>query len=171
MFSKILSSGNGMVLVLRKLTISQTSPDIYVSPVRVFWKHRGKRRNCPLTATYPFPTVFCTFFGDLFDIFIKLKIVVCKLFQFERDQSQLFGKWLNPHQTLTNFNHHFRSGIFGKKKWANEKILVTSIFLFSHNVFLFFHRTFFYTTCWSSSANASNLSRSNILSFCKELMC
>ena len=28
------------------LTLFQTSPGIYVSAVRVFWKHCGKRRNC-----------------------------------------------------------------------------------------------------------------------------
>ena len=28
------------------LTLSQTSPGFYVSAVKVFWKHCGKRRNC-----------------------------------------------------------------------------------------------------------------------------
>ena len=28
------------------LTLSQASLGFYVSPVQVFWKHRGKRRNC-----------------------------------------------------------------------------------------------------------------------------
>ena len=42
------------------LTLSQTSPDFYVSAVEVFWKHCGKRRNCSWRAISPFPTVFST---------------------------------------------------------------------------------------------------------------
>ena len=29
------------------LTLSQTSPGFYVSAEELFWKHCGKRRNCP----------------------------------------------------------------------------------------------------------------------------
>ena len=39
---------------------SQTSPGFYVSAVKVFGKHCGKRRNCSLRAISPFPTVFST---------------------------------------------------------------------------------------------------------------
>ena len=49
---------------------------------QVFRKHCGKRRNCSLRAISPFPTVFSTPFLELSAIFIKLKIVVYKLFQF-----------------------------------------------------------------------------------------
>ena len=42
----------------------------------------------------PFPTVFSTRFGELFVMFIKFKIVVCKLFQFVRAYNLLFGKGL-----------------------------------------------------------------------------
>ena len=64
------------------LTLSQTSPGFYVSVVQVFWKHCGKRRNCSIRAISPFPTVFSTHFGEHFAVFIKFKIIVCRLFQF-----------------------------------------------------------------------------------------
>ena len=52
------------------LTLSQTSPGVYVSAVQVFRKHCGKRIN----------GVFYRF-GELSAIFIKFEIVVCKLFK------------------------------------------------------------------------------------------
>ena len=52
-------------------------------------------------------------FGELSAIFIKFKIVVCKLFQFEASEICYLGK--------------------GKKDFG--KMLVTSIFSFPHKVF------------------------------------
>ena len=40
----------------------------------------------------PFPTVFFYSSRELFTIFIKSKIVVCKLFQFGTAKNLLFGK-------------------------------------------------------------------------------
>ena len=40
------------------LTLSNTSPGLYLSTVQVFWKHCGKRRNCSLRAISPLLTVF-----------------------------------------------------------------------------------------------------------------
>ena len=45
------------------LTLSQTSPDFYVSAVQVFWKHCRKRRNWSSQAISPFPTVFSNHLG------------------------------------------------------------------------------------------------------------
>ena len=78
------------------LTLSETSPGFYVSAVKVFWKHCGKRRNCSLWALSPFPTLFST--HSFSAIFINSKIVVCKRFQFGRVKNLLFGKGLTTPQ-------------------------------------------------------------------------
>ena len=59
---------------------------------------------------------------------------------------------------------------FLKTLWEKEKMLVTSIFSFSHNVFLPFPKTnSIFHSHFLSSANALNLDQSKILSFGKEL--
>ena len=84
-------------LIVWCLTLSQTSPGFYVSAVQVFRKHWGKRRNCSLWAIFSFfHSVFYPF-GELFSIFIKFKIVVCKLFQ--------FGKGPTPFSTVVQLYH------------------------------------------------------------------
>ena len=66
------------------LTLSQTSPGFYVSAVQSFENTAGKGEIVLNEKFLLFP-VFFYLFGELFAIFIKLKIVVCKLFQFGRD--------------------------------------------------------------------------------------
>ena len=66
--------------VLWSSTLSQTNFCFNVSAVLVFWKCCGKRRNCNFSF---FQSVYYLF-GELSAIFIKLKIVICKLFQFGR---------------------------------------------------------------------------------------
>ena len=69
------------------LTLFHTTSGFYVSAVQVFWKHCWKRRNCSYRAVSLFPTVFPNHL-EKFVIFVKFKIVVCKLFQ-----SLKFGYW------------------------------------------------------------------------------
>ena len=61
---------------------------------------------------------------------------------------------------------------FSKTLWEKEKMLVTSIFSFSHNNFYPFQREFLYLSYIFnlSSASAFNLDQSKILSFGKELI-
>ena len=65
------------------LTFLQTSPCFYVSVVQVFQKHCEKREIAHneqflLSHSVSYP------FKELIAFFIKLKIVVCKIFQFGR---------------------------------------------------------------------------------------
>ena len=50
-----------------------------MSPVQVFRKHCGKRRNCSQRGIFPFPTVFSTPSGELSTNFINFEIVVWKV--------------------------------------------------------------------------------------------
>ena len=79
------------------LTLSQTSPDFYLSAVKISWKHCCKSRNCSLWVISPLPTVFSTFW-ECSAIFLKFKFVVCKLFQLGRVQNLSFGKGLTLYQ-------------------------------------------------------------------------
>ena len=77
-------NNNGIFMSLLELTLSQTSPGFYVSEVQAFWKHCGKKRNLLVTSNFSFShTVFYPF-EELSAIFLKCKIVVCKIFWFER---------------------------------------------------------------------------------------
>ena len=87
-------------------------------------------------------------FGELSAIFIKFENILCQLFQFGSLNS-LFGKRL-------------------KKLWEKEKMLVTSIFSFYHNVFYPYQHKFQFFNTHLSSANSSNLDRSRNLSFGQE---
>ena len=48
--------------------------------------------------------------------------------------------------------------------WEKEKMLVTSIFSFSHNIFYNSQNKFYFFNLFFLSANASNLDQSKILS-------
>ena len=85
--------------------------------------------------------------------------------------------WLNSskdvtltfYNTITTFNYPVQATIW-KKLWEKEKMLVTSIFSFSHNVFYPSQDKFqFLSLFFLSSANAFNLDLTKILSFRKEL--
>ena len=123
LFGKGLSKS---VIILYILTLSQTSPGFYV-----FWKHYGKRRNCSLRAISPFFHTAFYPFGELLVIFVKLKIVVCKLRQFGRVQNLSSGK--NLQMTISNLTQLEES--YPYRLWEKEKLLVTSNFSFSYCVF------------------------------------
>ena len=75
------------------LTLSQTSPGFYVSAVRLL-KTLGENEKLLVTSNFSFsPNVFYPF-EELSVIFIKFKMVVCKLFQFGRAQHLSFGNGL-----------------------------------------------------------------------------
>ena len=63
------------------LTLPQTSPGFYVSAVQVL-KTLWKKEKLLLTSNFSFSHSVFYSFGELSAIFIKLEIVVCKLFQF-----------------------------------------------------------------------------------------
>ena len=73
-----------VVLCGNGLTLSQTSPGFYVSAVQVFVKTLWEKEKLLVTSNFSFSHSVFYPFGELTIIFIKLKIVVCKLFQFGR---------------------------------------------------------------------------------------
>ena len=79
------------------LTLSQTSPDFYISAVQVFWKHWEKEKLL-ITSNFSFSDSFFLPVLEVFAIFTKFEIVVCKLFQFGRVYDLLFGKGLVKQQ-------------------------------------------------------------------------
>ena len=106
MFSIFLVHQNA-ALCGNRLIFSQTSPGFYMSEVKVFWKHCGKRRRvCSVCSKSLLKTLWeksklffslSVFYplGELSAIF-KFKIVVCKLFQ--------FVIWERVNQTLPHSN-------------------------------------------------------------------
>ena len=62
------------------LTLYQTSPGFYVSAVKTLWE----KEKLLVTSNFSFSRSVFYPFGELSAIFIKLEIVVCKLFQFGR---------------------------------------------------------------------------------------
>ena len=60
-----------------------------------FWKHCGKRGNYSERAISPFPHSVSYLFEELSAIFIKLRFVVCKRFEFGRVQN-LSLMWQRP---------------------------------------------------------------------------
>ena len=65
------------------LTLSQTSPGFYVSAVQVLENTVGKEEIARNEQFLLFP-LFSTRLDEFTVTFIKLEIVVCKLFQFRR---------------------------------------------------------------------------------------
>ena len=77
----------------------QTSPGLRVCCTSLLKTLREKEKLL-VTSNFSFShSVFCPFW-ELSDIFIKFKIVVCKVFQFGRVQNLSFGKGLNRHMFL-----------------------------------------------------------------------
>ena len=88
-FKRLVSQGCQKVsLCGNGLTLSQTSPGLYMSGVKAFWKHLlktlGEKEKLLLTSNSSFSHNVFYPLGQPFATFIKLKIVVCKLFQFEK---------------------------------------------------------------------------------------
>ena len=76
----------------RVLTLSQTSPGCYVSAVKVFRKHCGKRRNCSLRAISPFPAVFSTLLENYLPFSSNLKMSSANYFSLEESKICCLGK-------------------------------------------------------------------------------
>ena len=68
--------------LISQLSLSQTSPGFYVSGVQVL-KTLWEKEKLLITSNFSFSNSVFYQFGELF-IFIKIKIVVCKVFQFGR---------------------------------------------------------------------------------------
>ena len=79
-------------------------------------------------------------------------------------------KCINFNHTILEFNDP-KDKKFLTTSWEKEKMLVTSIFSFSHNIFYLFQNKFhfFESNSFLSSANAFNWDQSKILSLDKEL--
>ena len=80
------------IIVKTNLTLSQTSPGFYVSAVKVFWKHCGKRRNCSSRAISPFPTVFSTCLENFLPFSLHLKLLSANSFSLEESKICRLGK-------------------------------------------------------------------------------
>ena len=72
-------------------------------------------------------------FGELSVIFSNSKLSSTTFFQFRKVENLSFGKVLTFYQTIPRFNDPVK-GIF-LKQCGKRRMLVTSIFSFSHNVF------------------------------------
>ena len=114
--AKMLSSGKGLTLFWY-IPDSQTSPGFYVSAVQVFWKH-WEQKKLLVTNNFFFSHSVFYLFGVLSAIFIKFKIVVCKLFQFERVQNLSFGK------RLTTLLRNFLENIVGTGGIVNNQLFL-----------------------------------------------
>ena len=79
------------IILICALTLSKTSPRFYVSAVQVFENTVGKGEIARNEQFLLFPQCFLHFLRDLSAMFIKLRIVVCKLLQFGRVQNLSFG--------------------------------------------------------------------------------
>ena len=88
-------NSNLLLQFFYSLTISQTSPDFYVSAVKVFSKTLWEKKKLLVTSNFSFSHSVCYPFGELSAIFIKFEIAVCKLFQFGRVENLSFAKGLN----------------------------------------------------------------------------
>ena len=69
---------------LQILTLYQTSPGFYVSAVKSLLKTLWEKEKLLVRSNFSFSHIFFYLLQKLSDIFTKVEIVVCKLFQFER---------------------------------------------------------------------------------------
>ena len=122
-----------------------------------------------VTSNFTFSYSVFYLFVEFSFIFIKHKIVVCKLFPFERVLYLLFGKGLTPYHTIPTFNALKKRSPL-KTLWEKEKMLVTSIFtiptMFSTIPKMNFN---FSVPFILLSANAFNFNKSYMLLFGKAL--
>ena len=109
--------------------LTKTIHCFFVSAEQIFWKYLEKRSSSP------FPTVFSTLFNNSTAVFIKFKIVVCKLFQFGWVWNLSFGKGLTLSQTSPGFLHVYSTSLL-KTLWEKDKLLVTSNLSFFPQCFL-----------------------------------
>ena len=78
------------------LTLSQRRPaGVYVSAVEVFVKTPWEKEKLLVSSNFSFYHSVFYPFGELYAIFIKLKIVFCKLLEFGIVQILSSGKGLN----------------------------------------------------------------------------
>ena len=91
--------------VILSSTLSQTSPVIYVSAVKAFWKHRGIRRNCSWRAISSFHTAFSTLSANFSSFLSKLKLPSASSISFEKSKIGRLGrvKILQHHKCLAFF--------------------------------------------------------------------
>ena len=92
------------------------------------------------------------------------KLLSANSFRLEESKNLLFGKRLTLHHTITTFNDPDREALL-KTLWEKEKMLVTSISSFSHNVLQPSKKqtSNFQSHFVLSSAHAFNLDQSKIL--------
>ena len=70
----------------------QTIPGFLHVCSESLWKTLWKKEKLLVTSNF---SISHSVFGECSAIFIKLKIVICKLFQFGRVKNLSFGKWLS----------------------------------------------------------------------------
>ena len=120
------------------LTLSQTSPGFQVSGIQVFWRHWEKEKLL-VKSNFSFSHSVFHPFGKLSAIFIKFRIVVCKLLQFGRVQNLLFGKGLQQLNALNPamLDQEYHRVVFLERKnqnftcrmssWAHVHTLLTHL--------------------------------------------
>ena len=121
LFRKELTDNN---FAENKLTLSQTSPDFYMTTIQVFRKHCGKKEKLFVWGSFSFSQHVFYYFGELSTIIISFEICVCKLFLFGR---VLFGKGLTFTQNIRYVFHRLENTV--------GKVENAGIFFFSQNVF------------------------------------
>ena len=108
------------------LTLSHSRPGFNVSAVQVFWKHGGKKEKLLVTSNFSFSHSVFYQFWELFAIFIKFEIAVCKLFQFGRVLNLLFGDGLRTHFYPVGYSFTFLSVLMPHKYISNKPMYSTA---------------------------------------------
>ena len=63
-----------------------------MSKVQIFWKHSGENDKLLIVSNFSFSHSVFYLFGELFTIFIKSEIVICRLLSFEKSKICHLGK-------------------------------------------------------------------------------
>ena len=117
------------------LTHYHTMPHFATLKIYSCRKHCEKRRNCLLQAISPFLTLFSTLYGTYFPFEMHFKM--SSAISFNLDQSKILSSGnglINPLPYTADFKQTWERS-FLKTLWEKEKMLVTSNFPFSNNVF------------------------------------
>ena len=162
------------------LTLSQTSPGFYVSAVQVCWKTLWGKEKLLVTSNFSFPPqCFLPVWWAFFHFHLLWN---CRLLALSVWKSLKFVVWekVNAVSNIISvipLPHNDDFWCTGGKSllktlWEKKKMLIISIFFFSHNISILWKTTLtFRVTLNLSSANAFNLGKCKISSSGKELYC
>ena len=94
-----------------RLAHSHTMTPFDAPGKQAFLKTLWEKKKLLVTSNFSFIHIVFYPFRELSAIFIKFKIVVCRLFQFGRVENLLFGKGLILYLTVPTFNDPKEEGL------------------------------------------------------------